>query len=292
MIEWHRLVGAPLAPSVGPFPHRAFLEASARYGPGEPLVVSDGENAMAVVVIDGVARFVGEHHLTDYHSPLGSDADALVALLIADLGTLPMSLDSLPHEAADPLATAFGAAGRSVERLDDESCRVIDLSESDGDHWESLLRSKHRHEVRRKRRRYEEARGSSEFGSGSDHFGAFVALHRSSRGDKAGFMTDAVESFFAELLLLPGAQLDVLLHAGAVEAAAFGFEDSDGYYLYNSAYDSDAADLSPGIILADHLIGRTLSKGLRRFDFLKGGEIYKQRLGAKERPLVRLEVAA
>jgi CelD/BcsL family acetyltransferase involved in cellulose biosynthesis len=292
MTDWHRLVGTPLAPAVGPFPLRPFLEASARYGPGEALVVADGENAMAVVVIDGVVRFVGEHHLTDYHSPLGTDTDALVASLIADLGALPFSLDSLPQEAADPLSVAFGAVGRSVERLNDDSCRVIDLSEADGDDWESLLRSKHRHEVRRKRRRYEEARGAPEFGSGSDHFDSFVALHRASPGDKASFMTDAVESFFAELLLLPGARLDVLLADGEVDAAAFGFEDSDGYYLYNSAYEVDVADLSPGIILIDHLIGRTRSRGLDRFDFLKGGEIYKQRLGARQRPLVRLEVAA
>ena len=292
MIEWHSLVGTPLAPFVGPFPHRPFLEASARCGSGDPLVVSDGENAMAVVVIDGVVQFVGEHHLTDYHSPLGSDTDALVALLIADLGALQFGLDSLPREAADPLAAAFGAAGRSVEQMPDESCLVIDLSDIKGEDWESSLRSKHRHEVRRKRRRYEEARGTPVFGSGFEHFDSFVALHRSSRGDKGGFMTDAVEGFFAELLLVPGAQLDVLLRDGAVEAAAFGFEDADGYYLYNSAYDNAVADLSPGIILVDYLIGRTLSRGLGRFDFLKGEEIYKRRLGAQERPLFRLEVAA
>jgi len=291
MTAWDRLVGVPLAPAVGPFPQRPFLEACARGGSEDSLVVSDGESAMAVVVTEGVVRFVGERHLTDYHSPLGSDTDALVALLVSEVGALPFSLDSLPQEAADPLAAAFGAVGRSVDQMADESCHVIDLGETDGVAWESLLRSKHRHEVRRKRRRYEEARGAPDFGSGPDHFESFVALHRLSRGDKAGFMTEAMEGFFADLLLLPGARLDVLLRDGEVVAAAFGFEDADGYYLYNSAYDHDVADLSPGIILIDHLIGRTLSRGLGRFDFLKGEEIYKQRLGAQQRPLVRLEVA-
>ncbi len=293
MSDWDRLTGSALASFVGPFPHRPFLEVAAEHGAsGDICIVGDGLNAIALVVSEGVARFVGDHHLTDYHSPLGVDTDELVALLMADLGGVRFDLDSLPHEAADPLLSAFEAAGRTVIRSADESCRVLELVGADAEGWESVLRSKDRHEVRRKRRRYETARAVPEFSTGTEHFRAFVGLHRSSAGDKGDFMTDRMEGFFEDLLQLPTARLDVLRHGDEVEAAAIGFDDDDGYYLYNSAYDVDLADLSPGIILTDFLIKRAVVEGKGRFDFLKGTEAYKRRLGAVERPLFRLEVAA
>jgi len=293
MSGWGRLTGDSLALFVGPFPHRPFLELAAEHGAtGDICIVGDGSPSVALVVSDGVARFVGEHHLTDYHSPLGVDMEELVALLSANLRGVRYDLDSLPEEAAAPLFAAFEAAGRTVVRSADESCRVLDLAGADPEEWESLLRSKDRHEVRRKRRRYESARGAPEFATGREHLDDFVGLHRSSAGDKGDFMTDQMERFFGELLQLPTARLDVLQRHGGVVAAAVGFEDDDGYYLYNSAYDIDLADQSPGIILIDHLISRAVADGKRRFDFLKGAEVYKRRLGAVERPLFRLEVAA
>lgn len=293
MSGWDRLTGNPLAPYVGPFPHRPFLEVAVQHGAsGDICIVGDGVNSMALVVSEGVARFVGDHHLTDYHSPLGVDMEELVTLLLAGLGGVRFDLDSLPPEAADPLLAAFEAAGRTVVRSTDESCRVLELAGADPEGWESVLRSKDRHEVRRKRRRYETARGAPEFATGREHFSAFVGLHRRSIGDKGDFMTDQMEGFFGDLLQLPAARLDVLQRADEVVAAAVGFEDDDGYYLYNSAYDVSLASLSPGIILIDFLISRAVADGKGRFDFLKGTEIYKRRLGAVERPLFRLEVAA
>jgi len=291
MTGWDRFVGTPLAPLVGPFPLRPFLEVCATHGASDTCIVADGSNAMALVVSEDVARFVGDHHLTDYHSPLGTGTEDLVALLIADLGAMRFDLDSLPAEAAGPLAAAFEAVGRPVAWSADEPCWVLELGDADSQGWESLLRSKDRHEVRRKRRRPETARGAPTVATGPEHFDAFVALHRSSAGDKGDFMTDRMEGFFADLLQLPTARLDVLHLDGEVEAAALGFEDDHGYYLYNSAYDAAQADLSPGLILVDRLITRTARQGKDRFDFLKGVEAYKRRLGAVERPLYRLEVS-
>ncbi len=292
MNEWDRLAGAPLAPFVGPFPHRPFLEVCAAHDGGDVHVVADGSNAAALVVAGAAVRFVGAAHLTDYHSPLGTDTGDLVAMMATEFGGLRFELDSLPQEAARPLAASFEAEGRSTILEADEPCRVLQLGGADPQGWESLLRSKDRHEVRRKRRRYEAARGAPEVAAGSEHFDAFVALHRSAVGEKGDFMTDQMEAFFADLVRLPAARLDVLHRDGDVEAATLGFEDDDGYYLYNSAYDASLADLSPGIILTDHLIARAARMGRGRFDFLKGTESYKRRLGAVERPLYRLVVAA
>ena len=103
-------------------------------------------------------------------------------------------------------------------------------------------------------------------------------------------MTDEMELLFAALLTMPEARLDVLLSPTGVAAAAFGFEHAHGYSLYNSAYDSALAEVSPGIVLTDRLIGRALEAGHARFDFLKGDEVYKRRLGAVVRPLTHLTV--
>ena len=72
------------------------------------------------------------------------------------------------------------------------------------------------------------------------------------------------------------------------QAAAFGFESNDAYYLYNSAYAPDAARLSPGIVLVAALVRSAVRSGRRRLDFLKGDERYKFDLGAEPRPLYRV----
>jgi hypothetical protein len=289
MIEWDRLTGTPAAPSVGPFPHAPFLETWWRHRSTEEVLVVGDADATAAIVIDGVGRFAGESHLTDYHCPLGPHPGALAGDLL-DLD-VPLVLDSLPAEAADPLESAFRSAGIAVERTHGEPCMVIDLSVPDDDGWEMVLASKQRHEVRRKRRRFVDALGEPSLGVDRAAFGRFVDLHRAAEGAKGRFMTDEMASFFEALLGIDGARLDVLRgDDGSVVAAAFGFEDDDAYYLYNSAFDPSVGEVSPGIVLVDALIQVESAGGRSRFDFLKGTEEYKRRLGASERPLITLEV--
>lgn len=102
-------------------------------------------------------------------------------------------------------------------------------------------------------------------------------------------MTEAMERFFWTLITSAGAAIDLLTVAGSPVAAAFDFIDGDTLYLYNSAYAEDAADASPGIMLLALMIERSVDDGLHRFDFLKGDEQYKYRLGAVDRPLLVLE---
>jgi CelD/BcsL family acetyltransferase involved in cellulose biosynthesis len=292
MTNWDLLDAEPIAPHTGPFPQAPFLQAAARHTGSEVEVIGDRDGAAAVVESDGVVRFAGPHHLTDYHSPVGQDMAALVSRLRAIAAGAPIDLDSLPAAAADSLETAFGASGQVPNRSDDESCWVLDLSAAiDGD-WEAVLPAKQRHEVRRKRRRFEATHGVAQLVSGPEHLDAFVDLHRQSEGDKAGFMTDSMAAFFEDLLSVPGVSVDVLHDGSSALAAAFGFIAGDGYYLYNSGFDRDKREISPGIVLVDALVSRSVADGLSHFDFLKGDEVYKQRMGARERPLFRLQVSA
>ena len=163
------------------------------------------------------------------------------------------------------------------------------LSLAGGDHLD-LLDGKQRHEIRRKARRFAESLGEADLVEGVEFFDSFVEMHRSATGEKGRFMTESMASFFRDLLSAAGARLETLVVGdGRAVGAAFGFEDDDAYYLYNSAFEPSFAESSPGILLLHRLIGRVNATGRSRFDFLKGTETYKHRLGAVERPLYTVE---
>ena len=279
----------PIAPMIGPFPMPGFLGAWADHRGVDLIVVDDDDAAIVLWHDQGTVRFAGEADLTDYHSPLGSPAESLFERLseMFDAGT-PLSFDSLPVEAADVVDAGLAKAGLITTRRRHEVAAVLSLGTSHEDYLGGLDK-KQRHEVRRKRRRFDDAYGSARLERRSDAFGVFVDMHRSAPGDKGEFMTADMVEFF-DALLATGFVLDVLATAdGDAVAAAFGYEDEHAYYLYNSAFDPDAGHASPGVILVDVLIEQAIAAGKSRFDFLKGDEVYKFRLGASERPLYVVE---
>lgn len=282
----------PAADHVGPFPHGPFLAAAERAVGTDPDAVrvhrTDAGGAIAVVVEGGAVRLAGPAHLTDYHAPLGTDPGA-VARALADFPGHRFVLDSLPRDAADVVTRGLELLGADHRVDEDESTAVLALPGSYDD-WLMSIGKKERHEVRRKRRRFED-----EFGAiaverrGADAVAEFCAMHRTSPGAKGAFMTDAMESLFTDLADEAGASVHRLVCDGVVRAAAFGFETEHGYFYYNSAYDPDAAMASPGVVLLSALIEGQIERGVTVFDFLKGDERYKYRHGAERRQLFSIE---
>ena len=282
----------PVAELTGPFPRRPFLEAWWRHrGSGEPLIAESPTALLPARLGPGGVEFMGEPELTDYHSPLGREAEALVAGLLGSLaeGT-PFRFDSLPEEAARVVAAGVRRADGAAQCRRQELAAVLDLPPS-YDEYLAGLDGKERHELRRKQRRFAATRGDGRLiDVGRAGLGTFAAMHRAAPGLKGGFLTAEMEAFFADLLDLEGARLELLVPAGGEPVAvAFGFQDERAYYLYNSAYDPAAAASSPGVILVDLLVRRCLAEGLARLDLLKGDEAYKFRLGARPRPLFAVE---
>ncbi len=133
--------------------------------------------------------------------------------------------------------------------------------------------------------------GRLERAHGPEAVAIFAAMHRNAFGEKGGFMTPTMTAFFADLQLQAGGVVDLLFGTGPEPvAAAFGFEDDAAYYLYNSAYDPQAREASPGIVLVSTLVQRSIAAGHARLDFLKGDEPYKYRHGAEPRPLYGIEI--
>lgn len=279
----------PVARATGPFPYRPFLEAAG----GDEGQIFETDDALVVLTVeDGVVRFAGEADLTDYHVPLGSDIEGLFTEIAAEGVAAEFDLDSLPIEAAEPIAKGLERGGVGVEMEQHTVAAVLELPASFDDYL-TAIGKKQRHEVRRKRRRYEDSIGELIYETHTEPCAAleeFFRLHRMSGGAKGTFMTEEHERFFRDLLEIPGWRIDVLRVPDEDRATAglFLYVDDEGMYLYNSAYDPELRDASPGVAIIGAAIERAIGEGLGTFDFLKGDEVYKFRLGAEERPLFRV----
>jgi len=283
----------PMAPLTGPFPLAAFLDVwRSRCAPpdAETFIVHSPDGALPIWIDGETVRIQGESDLTDYHTPLGSSIDSCTALLAQRCSGSCFSFDSLPAEGLSPLSRALDSVGATFTAREHVASLVIDLPDEPGV-WLASLPKKRRHEVRRKQRRLADLAGEAVYQRRTDPeaFSAFLSMHRAADGDKSTFMTVRTEGFFSGLLTDVGAFIDLLSVDGRPVAAAFGFVGEGAYYLYNSAYEPDAAEAAPGVVLLATLIERSIADGLSRFDFLKGDEPYKYRLGAVERPLFLIE---
>lgn len=277
-----------IAPHVGPFTSRSFLETVLNHMSSDHSTVhieASDTGAVGIIEVDGCMELVGPSDLTDYHSPIGPDGASAVVDALAEFPGLPFRLDSLPSEAAEPISKRLVEAGVGHQVEPSEVTAVVELPGS-YDEWLVSLAKKQRHEVRRKVRRFE-----AEFGElkierhTADALGTFVSMHRTSAGDKGTFMTESMAAFFGDLIETAGASIHLLVCNGEAKAAAFGFETDDGYYFYNSAFDPLAQAASPGTVLLATMIEAQIERGIAVFDFLKGDERYKFQHGAVARQL-------
>ena len=161
------------------------------------------------------------------------------------------------------------------------------------------LKSKQRHEVRRKIRRLYEA-GDVRFDvyeqakDISKRLDLFFTLFKESREDKTEFMTSQMESFFLNMVsAMVGCgvlKLGVMSLDNDPVAAVLYFDYNNSIYLYNNGYDIKFGSLSVGVLSKVMLIQHGIHQKKDKFDFLKGTETYKYRLGGKEVLLNRLQI--
>ena len=284
-----------VAAHTGPFTRRDFLRAWWEYRDRLPVVrlLDTGSGLVPLCEWQDAVRFLGEADLTDYHSPLGSGTAESLADYVTGLtdGTR-IHLDSLPLEAALAIEAGLEAAGITATAEQHQVAAVLELPD-DHEGWLANLDRKERQEVRRKTRRFEAAGGrlGPVRESGPAAVEMFAAMHRLAPGPKGTFMSAAIEDFFGALHRDAGGVVDVLYGPGGTPvASAFGFEDEDAYYLYNSAFVPEAGSLSPGIVLLAGLVARAIRSGKQFFDFLKGDDMYKYRHGARPRPLFEISL--
>jgi CelD/BcsL family acetyltransferase involved in cellulose biosynthesis len=274
-------------------------------GPGEAHIVAvkaDGRLiGLAPLALSGAtARFLGSHEVCDYQDLVclpGCEARVLGALLehLAGLGIRAVDLRTLRPDSQAMMALRQVAPGQWEQGLGPDEVTFECPLPSDWEAFLGQLDGKQRHEVRRKVRRLE-SQCAFTFGPLADPRAAadtFVQLFRRNRADKADFMNDTMVGYFRALIdalehrdLL---RLFFLRVAGQPAAAVLCFDYNGVRYLYNSGYDEQYEPLSVGILSKVFSIRDAVATGCRQYDFLKGAEIYKRRIGGQELPLHRCQ---
>ena len=181
----------------------------------------------------------------------------------------------------------------------EDVCPRVSLPPSWGEYLESLNK-KDRHELRRKIRKIERVSQSGngysieDSNSVMEGIEQFLLLHRRSGVQKERFMNKGMGVFFQDIanILSPENWLKLsFLHMDRTcMASSMCFDYQNKVYLYNSGYDPEYSYLSPGIVLVAHLIREAIESGRSEFDFLRGKEDYKYRLGAKDSSIYRMVI--
>jgi len=297
-LEWHCLFVLP--PWLGAW-WNAFGDGRSQCLMG----VRQGDELIGIAplrVLEGEARFIGDQDVCDYLDFIvapGREPEFFRVLIeelrqqgIRHMDLGPVRADSTVMRGLVPVAERL----ECEFTLDREDVSYeLALPET----WEEylgLLKGTERHEIRRKIRRLEEAarvafRGVDDPREVGRSMDTFLGLFRANRPDKAVFMTSRRALFFralAEDMAEAGVLKLSFLELDAKPAAAvMCFHDSSTVYLYNNGYDNRFRSLSVGFLSKVLSIREAIREGKKRFDFLKGPEAYKRRLGGKPVSLYR-----
>ena len=209
--------------------------------------------------------------------------------LLENIDCKTISLDSLHFDQLQEVSDLFPGSSIQVKKGD----QVVNLLlASSYEEYVTGLPRKKRHELKRKKKRFESEHPNAQLKESTDLdiFDAFVSLHKTSDGDKGTFMSEEVENFFKNLLDVKGWKIYYLEIDSVIIACCFVFEDGKGCYLYNSSKNNDYNDVNPGIIIIDKIIEKLINEKYEFFDFLKGTERYKFDLGGTATQLYDLEI--
>lgn len=278
----------------------------------EPYLVSVREdiNILGIAPLQlnhRIASFIGSADVCDYLDFVTTPGTERIffTILIDDLiqkGVEQLDLVSLRPDST--VLTSLVPLAR--EREYEVKCEKKDVSlEMDLTRtWEEYLTkldTKQRHEVRRKLGKLEKSGANMIYHTLEDDeaikngMDSFLKLFSESRRDKAAFMTSRMESFFRSLAYAMSREkplrFGVLELNNKTSAMVMYFDYNNSVWLYNSGYNPDYRDLSVGLISKVLCIQDNIRKGRKKFDFLKGAELYKYYLGGSEVPIYHCQIA-
>ena len=251
------------------------------------------------------ARFMGDPDVCDYQDFIvapGRGREFFEKLLDhlrqQGIGRLDLNMVRADSRVLTELVAVAKSLKCEVSCIPEDVTLELDLPAS-WDKFLAELTGKQRHEVRRKLRRLNDAgeinyRVVEDFEQVTDEMETFLALFGLSRSDKAAFMTNQMRYYFrllaesmakANLLKLSFLEVD-----GTPAAAVMCFDYNSTIYLYNNGYDGRFSSLSVGLLSKVLTIKESIRRGKKKYDFLKGTEEYKYRLGGKPVPLYRCQV--
>ena len=190
------------------------------------------------------------------------------------------------------------ARGYAVDVEEEDVAPRIVLPESWDDYLAGLSK-KDRHELRRKLRRLEGHENwrwycVSDPADAVQRMDTFVDLMRRSDSAKAEFLTAEREDFFRRMVDATASEGLLRLFFMEMDdrpvAASLCFDYDNVRMLYNSGHDPEYRYYSVGLLLHSICLRDALERGYRYFDFLRGNEPYKYRLGGADHRLYRISL--
>lgn len=180
-----------------------------------------------------------------------------------------------------------------------EVCPIIELPQN----WSGYLASldkKQRHEVRRKLRRIHGTASPIDWYivNGSHHLSQeidqFMRLMAASDPQKEQFLQNVSNvKFFKNIVPLAQKcgwlQMNFLTVGAERVAAYINFVYENRVLVYNSGLNhQEYGQLSPGIVLLAYNIQYAIEQGYQIYDFLRGAETYKYRMGGQDTAVMNL----
>lgn len=286
----------------------------AAYQPGELWVITVRDDAdkllgiASLFIEDGFVHFVGCEDVTDYSDLLfDSDHqeafyDALADHLIANRDRYE-SLDLCNIPAESPTYTylpdLLEQKGFEVAVAQQEVCPVIPLPD-DFKGYFALLDKRERKDVSRKVRIANAQESVDWYIVNGKHdleteTEKFLYLMGASHPEKAQFLENPQHvDFFKRIVPVAHKagwlQMNFLEVAGEAVAAYVNFDYNNRILVYNSGLDPDkAGQLSPGIVLLAYNIEHAIENQRSEFNFLRGDEQYKYRMGGQNTEIFNLK---
>ena len=270
------------------------------------LAVRDNDEIAGIAPLmlkDCALSFLGDTDLFDYHDFLvrrGKEEvfyDAVCDYMAA-LDWCTLELKSLPEGSPtlSYLPSVAESKGLSVEVIEEDTAPIASLAPTWEDYLSGLTK-KHRHELRRKLRRLENADHPKQYTCANVEtislcMQDFFRLLRASSPEKMEFLTPEREKFFLDIALdlIPRNQFKLyFLEVNGVRVAScICFDYGESYLLYNSGYDPSYSSLSVGLLNKALCLREAIEEGRHSFDFLRGDERYKYNLGGKDRAVYQL----
>lgn len=255
----------------------------------------------------GALSFAGGHDVVDYMGPVahtGREKEVAAALARWMFDELEWSRAWLAGLVGnDAMAQAITdevvrLAPDAIIEPYDSAPRIDEAPQG----YLAFLNSKRRADVLRKRNRLAELVGDLDLVDSTpetvcealERLLAWKACASTATADFVAVYGRFMRTLASDLAAADAARV-VELHAGGRPvASAVVFRHRDTAYIYNMAYDmtlsvEGQAALAPGVVLVSMLIERSLQSGLR-FDFLKGAQDYKLRLGGVPVDLIGITV--
>jgi hypothetical protein len=270
-------------------------------------IVSNTEKSMIAPLIEenGLITFVGDKDLVDYQDFIFKE-DVSFELLkdffdycFNNLNAKIIKFESI-QETSPTLKIIKELQINSeffIKISDEDVAPFINLPQS----WEQFLfflSKKNRHEIKRKLRRFENEDNTETLviSDKKDVIPVLNDLIELMKQDekKRIFFTEERQFFFRKtvklfsekgLLKFIITKVDNIISAGSIN-----FNNGYSNLLYNSGYNFDHKSLSIGLINHIENIKICIENGVKVFDFLRGGEDYKYRLGASDKKIYTIEI--